>query len=167
MRGRRFWSDLAGLLLFGLMLAVSSYEAMATLGQAPSALPAASSSAPASGARMSAASPAARSGLYTLHEVQLESGTTVREYVTPAGLVFAVAWRGPVLPDLSTLLGDYFKTFQAETDQFRLAGRRGSPVNIERDGLVIRSNGRMRNFFGYAYAPDLIPAGVNIKDVLQ
>ena len=37
---------------------------------------------------------------------------------------------------------------------------------MARDGLVLRSNGRMRQFFGYAYAPALVPAGLNIQDVL-
>lgn len=170
MRRLTMWFDAVRLLLFCLAVAITSGEALAALGQAPSTLAtlaAASSSKPASGAKMSAASPGARSSLFTLHEVQLENGTSVREYATPEGLVFAVAWRGPVLPDLSVLLGDYFKTFTAATDQARFAGRRGAPVSIEGDGLVIRSNGRMRNFFGHAYASDLIPAGVNIKDVLQ
>lgn len=162
-----FWFDRVRVLLLSLLLAASAGEVWATLGQAPSTPPAASAPTPGSGARMSAVSPGTRSSLYTLHEVQLENGTNVREYATPAGLVFAVAWRGPVLPDLTVLLGGYFKTFKAETEQVRLMGRRGSPVNIERDGLVVRSNGRMRNFFGSAYAPDLIPAGVNINDVLQ
>lgn len=162
-----FCTDTIRVLLLSLVLAASAGEATATLGQAPSTLPASSSSTPAAGARMLAATPTARSSLYTLHEVQLENGTSVQEYATPAGLVFAVAWRGPVLPDLSALLGDYFNTFKVETEQARMRGKRGSPVNIERDGLVVRSNGRMRNFFGHAYAPDLIPAGVNIKDVLQ
>ncbi|WP_293603127.1 DUF2844 domain-containing protein [Polaromonas sp. UBA4122] len=162
-----FCTDSVRVLLLGIVLAASAGEAVATLGQAPSTPPVASPSTPVAGARMLAATPTARSSLYTLHEVQLENGTIVREYATPAGQVFAVAWRGPVLPDLSALLGDYFNTFKAETDQARMTGRRGSPVNIERNGLVVRSNGRMRNFFGHAYAPDLIPAGVNIKDVLQ
>jgi hypothetical protein len=161
------WFGVVQLLLFCLAVVITSGEALAALGQAPSILAAGPSFKPASGARMSAASPGARSSLYTLHEVQLENGTSVREYATPKGLVFAVAWLGPVLPDLSVLLGDYFKTFKAATDQARLAGRRGAPVSIDGDGLVIRSNGRMRNFFGHAYAPDLIPAGVNINDVLQ
>lgn len=160
-------TDTVRILLLGLVLASSASEGMAALGKAPSTLPAASSASPAPGARLLAATPTAQSSLYTLHEVQLENGTTVREYATPAGLVFAISWRGPVLPDLSTLLGDYFNTFKVETDQTRMTGRRGSPVNMERDGLVVRSNGRMRNFFGHVYAPGLIPAGVNIKDVLQ
>jgi len=163
----KFWSDTVRVLLLGLLLVVSVGDVMAALGQAPSKLAAASSSTATPGARLLAATPAVRSSLYTLHEVRLETGTSVREYATPAGRVFAVSWHGPVLPDLSALLGDYFNTFKFETEQARRIGRRGAPVNIGRDDLVLRSNGRMRNFIGYAYAPALIPTGVNIKDVLQ
>ena len=148
-------------MLLSLALAGGAEEAVAALGQAPSTMIA------ASGVKRLAAAPAAQSGLYVLHETLLENGTRVREYATPSGLVFAVAWRGPVLPDLSALLGDYFISFKAETDQARLIGKRGSPVNLERGDLVVSSSGRMRNFFGHAYAPALIPTGVNIKDVLQ
>jgi len=167
MMKQNFWNDKARLLLLGLLLAASAGAAMATLGQAPSVLPAAVSANPAPGAKTLAATPVARSSLYTVHETLLENGTSVQEYATPAGLVFAVAWRGPVLPDLSALLGGYFTTFKRETEQARESGRRWAPVKMARDGLVVRSNGRMRNFFGHAYAPGLIPAGVNINDVLQ
>lgn len=162
-----FCPDMVRVLSLGLVLAVSAAEVMATLGRAPSTLTPSSSSSPVPGARILAATPTARSSLYTLHEVQLENGTNVREYATSAGLVFAVSWRGPVLPDLNALLGSHFSTFKFEVEQARMNGRRGSPVNIEIDELVVRSNGRMRNFFGHAYVPDLAPAGVNIKDVLQ
>jgi hypothetical protein len=159
--------DTVRMLLLGLVLAGSAGDGMAALGKAPSIVPAASSASPMPGPKALAARSTVQSNLYTLHEVQLENGTTVREYATPAGLVFAISWRGPVLPDLHALLGDYFSTFKLETDQARMAGRRGSPVNMESADLVVRSNGRMRNFFGHAYAPALIPVGVNIQDVLQ
>jgi hypothetical protein len=149
---------------FCMVFAVLAGPAMAALGQAPSKL---SGSLSATSARVLAVVPTARLGSYTVQETQLENGTMVREYVTPAGLVFAVAWQGPVLPDLDVLLGSYFNTFRLETEQARLLGRRGAPVDITRDGLVVRSNGRMRNFFGHAYAIDLVPAGLTIKDVLQ
>ena len=141
---------------------------MATLGQAPSASLATASTAPVwPGAKKLAASPGPASNLYSLHENQLDSGTTIREYASPSGVVFALAWRGPVLPDLNALLGDYFNTFKVGVEQGRLAGRRGSPVSVQSDQLVVKSTGRMRNFSGYAYAPALIPSGVNINDVLQ
>ena len=38
---------------------------------------------------------------------------------------------------------------------------------LNRDGVVVRSNGRMRNFFGHAYLPSRVPNNVNIADVLQ
>ena len=110
---------------------------------------------------------AVRPDAYTVHESLLDSGTTVTEYATPAGAVFAVSWRGPVLPDLNALLGEYFKAFTEEAQQARTAGRRGSPIAMDTGALVVRSNGRMRNFFGSAYAPALVPADVNVKDALQ
>lgn len=103
---------------------------------------------------------------YAVHETVADNGTRVQEFVSPAGLVFAVAWQGPVLPDLSLLLGRFHASYRLETEQKRLAGLRGGPVAMARDGLVLRSNGRMRQFFGHAYAPALVPAGLNIQDVL-
>ena len=150
--------------LFLFMFCVFADPAWAALGQI-SAKPVTVSPAP--GARMLALAPVLKPALYTIEETQLDNGTRVREYATPAGLVFAVAWQGPVLPDLSVLLGNYFNAFKLETDQARLLGRRGAPVDMLRDTLVVRSNGRMRNFFGHAYATDLIPPGVSVKDILQ
>lgn len=150
--------------LLCVAFAVLPSPVTAALGQAPSSLAA---SSPASGTKMLAIVPTARVGSYTVQETRLENGTIVREYAAPAGLVFAVTWQGPVLPDLDVLLGGYFNTFRLETEQARLLGRRGAPVDMARNGLVVRSNGRMRNFFGHAYAVDLIPAGLAIKDVLE
>jgi hypothetical protein len=103
---------------------------------------------------------------YAMHETVFSSGTRVQEFVSPVGLVFAVAWQGPVLPDLSLLLGRFHASYRLETEQKRLAGLRGGPVAMARDGLVLRSNGRMRQFFGHAYAPALVPAGLDIQAVL-
>ena len=94
-----------------LALMVGAGEAVAALGKVPSTLPAASASSVAD-SRILAAMPRVPSGLYTVQEVQLETGTMVQQYVTSAGLVFAISWRGPVLPDLSILLGDYFNEFK-------------------------------------------------------
>jgi hypothetical protein len=166
-------SDAFWLLMLGILLGMSPGQAMAVLGKTPpaSVVPFASPSSglpsAASGAKRLSATSASQSGLYTTHETQLESGTVVREYATATGPVFAVSWSGPVLPDLDALLGGYFSAFQLETDRARSQGRRGSPVNMMHDGLVVRSNGRMRNFFGHAYVPALIPAGVSINDVFQ
>lgn len=151
-----------------VLLALHLGSAHATLGQTPSPSPQVRNTAAATSAQQRAATATAmQSGLYTLHQRIQDNGTTVWEYANVAGQVFAVQWRGPVLPDLSALLGSYFQGFHQDTAQARAQGRHGSPVSVDRTDLVLRSNGRMRNFFGYAYAPALVPTGVLVADVLQ
>lgn len=142
---------------------VCANNALAALGQPLATVT--GSTATAAATRLSAAS-STQSSRYTARSSTLESGTVVSEYATPAGLVFAVAWEGPTLPDLSSLLGNYFPTFREKADASRASRNVGTPFRIDSESLVVRSGGRMRNFSGYAYAPDLIPTGVNISDIL-
>jgi hypothetical protein len=102
---------------------------------------------------------------YTVHEIQSPSGTIVREYLSPAGKVFAVAWRGPFLPDLHQILGTSFQPF-AQAAHAQKARRPGhGPVLVQQDGLVVKSSGHARNFFGKAYLPALLPQGVSAEDI--
>jgi len=100
---------------------------------------------------------------YTLHEISTPDGRTVREYVTPGGTVFGVAWEGSTLPDLSLLLGSYFPLFQQAAAS---PTRRHGPLVLQVGSLVVVSTGRQRAFRGHAYVTDLIPANVS-KDVIQ
>jgi hypothetical protein len=99
---------------------------------------------------------------YTMHELQVPSGTTVREYVGATGMVFAVAWQGPAMPDLRQLLGPQFEQYVAA-----MAARRNvrGPVSIQLPGLVVQSGGRMRAFAGKAFVPESLPQGVSANDV--
>ena len=99
---------------------------------------------------------------YSLHELQEASGTVVREYVSSQGRVFAISWKGPVLPDLQQLMGSSFGDYAAAVNS-KAAG--GGPLQIKLPGLVVQSGGRMRAFVGYAYIPQLMPAGVAIDDI--
>jgi hypothetical protein len=100
---------------------------------------------------------------YTVHELTAPTGTTVREYVSPAGKVFGVAWRGPYLPDFRQILGDYFApVMQAPRKQRQGRG----PLEIRQPNVVFQSSGHMRAFFGRAYVPDLLPKGVS-ADIIQ
>jgi hypothetical protein len=154
-------------LIIASTLAMPAIEAQAALGRPPSTLAGnVSHPAPAAVARRLAASAPMAPNLYTVQETQLESRTVVREYATPAGQVFAVTWQGPVLPNLQTLLGGYFPAFEQETAQARQAGRQRSRVLMQTPGLVVQSSGRMGRFMGHAYAPDLVPAGVDIQALL-
>ena len=94
---------------------------------------------------------------YTIHQLSVPSGNIVREYLSPQGKVFAVAWQGPFRPDFQQLLGTYFSHFTAAAAKTR---PRGAPLVIEQPGLVLYSGGHMRAFFGKAYVPDMLPEGV-------
>ena len=100
---------------------------------------------------------------YVTRDTTLATGTQVREYVSGSGVVFAVTWHGPVLPDLKALLGKYFDTMVAESARLPRAGR--SPLAINRPEVVINSGGHMRAFEGSAWIPAEFPAGFTADDV--
>jgi len=100
---------------------------------------------------------------YTMHELRDPVGNTVREYVTPEGKVFGVAWQGPFRPDFQQLLGTYFTQFAEAGKSYR---RGTGPFVIEQPGLVVYSGGHMRAFFGKAYVPEMMPKGVT-ADAIQ
>ena len=103
----------------------------------------------------------ARVQRYAVHEIAAPSGTVVREFVSPAGKVFAVAWSGPTMPDLRQVLGPYFDTYVAAVQQRKAKG----PVNVVLPGLVVQSSGHMRAFSGKAYLPNAVPAGVASEEI--
>jgi uncharacterized protein DUF2844 len=99
---------------------------------------------------------------YRVHEIQLPSGTVMREFVAPNGNVFAVAWQGPTRPDLRQALGQYFDAF-ASAPRSKLSDRRH--VQIQQGDLVLQSGGHMRALSGRAYLQSAVPSGVNIGDL--
>lgn len=102
--------------------------------------------------------PAAKHAQYSVHELQTPSGITVKEYVDNNGNVFAITWKGPVMPDLQQLLGTYFSDYITAA-----RNRRGGHHHliISQPGLVVHAQGHMRAFFGVAYLPARLPAGVS------
>ena len=100
---------------------------------------------------------------YTVHEIASGS-TAVREYVSPSGIVFGIAWNGLIHPDLTQLLGTYAGEYEEALQQTpRQPGRRRLQVKTNR--VIVEKWGHMRNLQGRAYAPDLIPPGVNIDEI--
>lgn len=101
---------------------------------------------------------------YTVQEMQAPDGTVVREYVSSAGVVFAVTWKGPQVPDLQQLFGS--KYFAEAQDAAKAQPMRRGPTRLQRPDLVVESGGHMRSYFGRAYVPQLVPQGVSV-DQLQ
>jgi Protein of unknown function (DUF2844) len=95
---------------------------------------------------------------YSVHEIQAESGAKVREFVSPAGTVFGVAWDGPWKPDMKQILGSHFDQYVQAIQSKR--PRRGA-VSIQEPGLVVESSGHMRSFSGRAYVPQMVPQNVD------
>jgi len=100
---------------------------------------------------------------YTVQEISAPAGLVVREYLTPAGRVFAVTWRGPLLPDLKQLLGAYFDQYQQAAREARARHGRQGGLAVRRPDLVVQSSGHMRSFFGEAYLPGMVPPGVRVQ----
>ncbi len=92
----------------------------------------------------------------------LPSTTVVDEYISSSGIVFAVNWHGPRSPDLSQLLGAYFSEYQTVAAQ---PHQRRSHVRIDTGRLIYESAGHMRDYWGTAYAPALMPVGVTEGDL--
>jgi len=95
---------------------------------------------------------------YERHEITIAQGGRVREYVSPAGIVFAVAWSGPVAPDLKTLLGSSYDAYVAAA-----RNHRGSHhvFSMSTDALVLSIAQPPRGFVGMAHVPALLPAGTD------
>jgi Protein of unknown function (DUF2844) len=100
---------------------------------------------------------------YRVHEIQLPSGTLLREFVAPDGNVFAVAWNGPTKPNLRQALGKYFDAL-ASAPKPKFADHRH--LQIQQGDLVVQGSGHMRAAFsGRAYLASAIPSGVNLGDL--
>ncbi len=97
---------------------------------------------------------------YDIEEISAEGGIRVREYLSRDGLVFAVSWSGPVLPDLQRLLGAHFTEYCAALKALPHPGLHRS-VRVESSTLIVESGGHLRAYAGRAYLPALIPAGVS------
>jgi len=102
---------------------------------------------------------------YTLHEIKGATGTVVREYVSPEGAVFGVAWQGPAIPNLQQILGSYFDTFSEAAQAQRAAHRGRGALYIQQPGLVVESTGHAHTFSGRAFDPGKLPQGVTANDI--
>ena len=95
---------------------------------------------------------------YKVHQLATENGPTVREYVSPQGVVFGVAWQGR-MPDLNALLGTYTENLQTATPaQTHVRHLRG--VTIKTNDFVFSNFCHMRTCEGRAYVPGLVPNNV-------
>jgi hypothetical protein len=136
----------------------------ATLGGAPSSGVASPATLRAT-SQFAAATPTVQptnTAPYSMRQSVDANGVTIREYVLPANIVFAVKWNGPIRPDMTALLGSYFPNF-VNAGQNRATGT--GPLIDGNDDFRIESAGRMGRFSGMAWLPRLMPAGLRPGDL--
>ena len=116
-------------------------------------------------ARMQASLRMTKKDLYAVHELSAPNKVVVREFVSPTGIVFGVAWQGPTRPDLQQLLGGYFQHFAEVTQTQKSTGIRRRQMRVKEEGLVVEGGGHARAFVGRAYVPQLVPSGVQPEEI--
>jgi hypothetical protein len=99
---------------------------------------------------------------YDLHEIKAASGTSVREYVSREGTVFAVSWGGPSHPNLQQLLGNSYAAYQAAA---RVNRRGHHIVSINTPDLIASVLRLQRTSSGQIYVPGLVPPGVAVASL--
>ena len=98
---------------------------------------------------------------YSLYTQTLSSGTSFLEYVSPSGIVFAISWSGPTLPNIQAILGSYYGNYLSAAQQSRRS------IYTSSDSLVIQSTGMMGAFQGFAFLPKQAPAGFTANNLPQ
>ena len=101
---------------------------------------------------------------YDIHEITSDNGMRLREFQDRSGVVFAVVWSGPAMPDLQKLLGASYQTYTTAVAAESHPGLKHA-LRIVRSDLVVESDGHMRAYSGRAYLPALIPAGTSAADL--
>lgn len=102
---------------------------------------------------------------YSVYEVRIPTGTIVREFISPSGVVFAVAWQGPFIPELQHFLGAYFQEYTDALRAHKSSSFSRRPVTLRLNDLVFENSGHVGAFFGRAYLPRAVPAGVGIAEL--
>jgi hypothetical protein len=136
-----------------LLASLASYAAHAALGESK-----ASVQADAAGGAVKVT----QHLTYQTHEIQLPSGTLLREFAAGDGTVFAVVWRGPAPPNLKQALGQYFDNYVAAAKGNRLGHHH---LEISSNELVVHAAGHMRAFSGMAYLPQALPGGFDLGEL--
>jgi|WetSurMetagenome_2_1015567.scaffolds.fasta_scaffold13434_3 hypothetical protein len=101
-----------------------------------------------------------------VHTITAADGSTIREYVSPAGRVFALSWNTHYKPRLDQLLGAQFATY-AQAGRRAMRARPGVVhAAVLRSGdLVVESSAHLNAFVGRAYLRSLLPAGTSIDAI--
>jgi hypothetical protein len=108
----------------------------------------------------------ANTSAYTeIEQTDAASGATIDRFVANGtDQVFAISWTGPHRPDLSNLLSSHFDTYSNAPRPPNAHSLH--VVHIDTGSLVVDMSAYASEFKGAAWAPALVPAGVDIDTLL-
>ena len=141
-------------------LVLASARAGATLGEPVATVDAVL--ARLNGARRVVQAQAAR---FQVHVITLADGSSIREYVAPSGIVFAVAWSTRLKPRLETLLGAQAPAYAAAASAAMAAPGVRHGVSLASGDLVVQANAHLNAHVGLAWLRSLVPEGVRIDEL--
>lgn len=100
----------------------------------------------------------ARTG-YTVHVLEAQGGS-IREYASPAGVIYGLAWnhRTGVL-DLKTLFGSYYEEYSQALATEPRPHQRANRITTEH--LIVERGGRMGAVWGRVWVRPLLPPGMS------
>jgi hypothetical protein len=98
---------------------------------------------------------------YDRHEITTADGTRVRQYVSRSGTVFAVAWTGRSLPDLTIVLAKHYDEYMTAATSHHTSHK---VLNVATPGLVLNVTRLPRGFAGSAQLPALLPPGTSVQE---
>ena len=96
------------------------------------------------------------------HEITLADGSSIREFVTPGGIVFAIAWSTRLKPNLETLLGPHATSYAAAASEALRAPGIRRHAELRRGDLVVQSTVHLNSFVGKAWLQSMVPPGVGV-----
>jgi hypothetical protein len=149
----RFQNVLSALLI----LALASAHAWATLGQSEATVK-------SDQLQLKSQEQAQTLEAYTVHQLTTDAGQTVKEFVSPQGIVFGVSWQGRSVPDMTQLLGTYINNLQTATPaQKHIQPRRG--ITVQNGDFVYSNFCRMQMCSGRAYIVSVVPRNVSAESI--
>jgi len=100
-----------------------------------------------------------------VHVIAQADGSTVKEFVTPGGIVFAVAWSTRLKPRLDGLLGAHAARYAAAAKAAMATPGIRHGLSLTSDDLVVQANAHLNAHSGVAYLRSLVPDGVRIDEL--
>lgn len=102
---------------------------------------------------------------FQVHAITMADGSSIREFVAPDGVVFAVAWSTRLKPRLEGLLGAHAQRYAAAASAAMTTPGIRHGVSLSSDDLVVQAGAHLNAHVGLAYLRSRVPEGVRLDEL--